>query len=154
MDKLKMCCIASSGGHWVELTALNEIISIYDSFFITEAGAQADSAKCEKIYRVNKISRRDKDFLLKFLKLWIAAIKIMRKERPKVILTTGALIAVPFCYVGKLFGSKIIYIESFARVNQPSLTGKIMYPIADIFIVQWESMLKCYPKAVYGGKVF
>ena len=49
---------------------------------------------------------------------------------------------------------KIIYIESFARVDEASLTGKLMYPIADKFIVQWEEMLKLYPKAVYGGAIY
>ena len=49
---------------------------------------------------------------------------------------------------------KIIYIESFARVDNASLTGKLFYKIADVFIVQWEELLKIYPKAIYGGGIF
>lgn len=58
------------------------------------------------------------------------------------------------CYIGKLFGSKIIYLETFANIKTKSLSGKLVYPIADLFLVQWESMLECYPKAVYVGGVY
>ena len=70
------------------------------------------------------------------------------------MITTGALIAYPFCVIGKMMGAKIIYVESFARVKKPSLTGKLLYPFADLFIVQWEDMLEKYPKAVLGGGIF
>ena len=76
------------------------------------------------------------------------------QEKPEVIITTGALIAFPFCLIGKLKKTKVIYIESFARVNNKSLTGKLVYPFADLFIVQWESMLELYPKAKYTGGIF
>ena len=58
------------------------------------------------------------------------------------------------CYIGKIFGVKIVYIETFANINTKTLAGKIIYPIADKFIVQWESMKKLYPKSEYFGGVF
>ena len=64
------------------------------------------------------------------------------------------LLAFPFCLFAKCMHKKVIYIESFARVHEKSLTGKLVYPFADLFIVQWESMLETYPKAIYGGSVF
>ena len=76
------------------------------------------------------------------------------KLRPKFIITTGTHTAVPICYIGKLFGSKIIYIETFANIETKTLAGRILYPIADLFIVQWESMLELYPNAVYKGWIF
>ena len=76
------------------------------------------------------------------------------KIRPKYIVTTGTHTAGPICYLGKIFGSKIIYIETMANINRKTQTGRLIYPIADLFIVQWESMLKIYPKAVYGGFIF
>lgn len=76
------------------------------------------------------------------------------KIRPKYIVTTGTHTAGPICYLGKIFGSKIIYIETMANINRKTQTGKLIYPIADLFIVQWENMLKIYPKAVYGGFIF
>jgi UDP-N-acetylglucosamine:LPS N-acetylglucosamine transferase len=76
------------------------------------------------------------------------------KIRPKVIVTTGAHTAGPMCCIGKIFGSKIVYIESFANIHTKSVTGRIIYLFADLFIVQWESMLKLYPKAVLGGWIY
>ena len=58
------------------------------------------------------------------------------------------------CYLGKIFGSKIIYIETFANRNTKTATGRLIYPIADLFIVQWKEMLKIYPKAVLGGSIY
>ncbi|WP_281288029.1 PssD/Cps14F family polysaccharide biosynthesis glycosyltransferase [Bacillus rubiinfantis] len=79
---------------------------------------------------------------------------IFLKEKPDVIITTGAHTAVPMCYIAKLFGKKVIYIESFAKTKSASLSGRLIYPIADLFVVQWEKMLEVYPKAVYGGSIF
>lgn len=89
-----------------------------------------------------------------FLKLFFISSKIYKKIKPDTIISTGALVTVPICIIGKLHHKKIIYIESFARINSPSLTGKIMYKFADEFIVQWEDMLKYFPKAHYWGGIF
>ena len=82
------------------------------------------------------------------------AWKVLRKEKPDLIISTGAAVAVPFFYVGKLFGSKTVYIEIFDRIDSPTLTGKMVYPVADRFIVQWEEMKKVYPKAINLGSIF
>ena len=87
-------------------------------------------------------------------KILSSASKIMKAEKPDFIITTGALIAFPFCVFAKMRSVKVIYIESFARVNNQSLTGKLVYPLADLFLVQWESLLKLYPKAKYVGGIF
>jgi UDP-N-acetylglucosamine:LPS N-acetylglucosamine transferase len=76
------------------------------------------------------------------------------KIRPKYIITTGAHTAGPMCLIGHIFGSKIIYIETFANSITKSKTGRLVYKFADLFIVQWESMLTLYPKAKYGGWIF
>ena len=76
------------------------------------------------------------------------------KIRPKVIITTGAHTAGPMCCIGKIFGSKIVYIETFANIHSKTITGKLVYKFADLFIVQWEEMLSIYPKAIYGGQIF
>ena len=89
-------------------------------------------------------------FLLNCFKSLYLYIKI----RPKYIVTTGTHTAVPICYLGKLFGSKIIFIETFANRYTKTLSGKLIYPISNLFIVQWEEMLKFYPKAVFGGSIF
>lgn len=82
------------------------------------------------------------------------AWKILRKERPDLIISSGAAVAVPFFYLGKAFGIKTIYIEVFDRINEPTLTGKMVYPVADRIIVEWEEMRKVYPKAINLGSIF
>jgi polysaccharide biosynthesis protein len=79
---------------------------------------------------------------------------ILLKKKPDIIISTGALVTYPICLLGKILGKKIVYIESFARVDKASLTGKLMYKIADLFIVQWKELLNIYPNAVYGGGIF
>lgn len=151
---MKICFVASSGGHWEELMCLKEIADENDSFYVTEEGGQASDSKLESIYTLPQINRHEKNFLLHFIKLFYKAKKIIKKEKPQLIITTGALIAFPFCVYAKKQGAKIIYIESFARVHNASLTGKLTYKMADLFLVQWESLLKVYPKAKYVGGIF
>ena len=83
------------------------------------------------------------------------AIGILIREKPDVLVSNGGLLPIPFSYIGKLFGSNIIYIESAARVTTASGAGKLVYPIADLFLVQWKSLLKQYGrKAKYKGCLF
>ena len=110
---------------------------------------------------VNKISylpygTRKKLFryIFVYFYLCLKTIYLYFKIRPKYIVTTGTHTAGPMCYLGKLFGSKIIYIETFANRNRKTATGRLIYPIADLFIVQWEEQKKVYPKAINLGSIF
>ena len=150
----KVCFVASSGGHLEEISRLKEIEAKYDSFLVTEKSEFEVKNFCEKRHYIYQMNRREILFLPKFLWLFVIAFKLLRKEKPDFIITTGALAAYPFCIIGKYMGMKIIYIESFARVTHPSLTGKLLYNFADLFIVQWEDMLELYPKSVLGGGIF
>ena len=76
------------------------------------------------------------------------------KIRPDVVITTGTHTAVPMCYIAHLFRKKVIWIETFANSRSQTQAGKLVYPIADLFVVQWESMLQFYPEAVMGGWIF
>ncbi len=150
----KICFVSSSGGHWEELMCLKEVAEEYDSFFITEKSGQLEEYKLSKLYVLEQINRKEKKFGRHFLRLFLKAFSIMLREKPDLVITTGALISVPFCVVAKLFRKKVVYIESFARVYNKSLTGKLLYPFADLFLVQWESLLDLYPKAKYVGGIF
>ncbi len=125
-----------------------------DCFFVTEEGGQAEDSSLSPLYRFPQINRKEKHFLIHFLKLFFKASKVIHAEKPDAIISTGALVTYPFCVFTKLRGGKVIYIESFARVNNGSLTGKLVYPIADLFLVQWEPLLKVYKKAKYVGGIF
>lgn len=151
---MKSFFIASSGGHWEELMCFNEIASKHDTIYITETGGQAKDSSIKNLHTVPQMNRREKNFTWHFFKLFVDAARITFKEKPKFVISTGALIAFPFCFCAKLIGAKVVYVESFARVYSKSLTGRLIYPLADLFLVQWEPMLKLYPKAKYVGGIF
>lgn len=150
----KICFTASSGGHLEEISNLEEIEEENESFLITEKSDFEELDFSRRVYYVNQINRKEKLFILKFIKLFFSSFFILMKEKPDYIISTGALATFPVCFIGKLMGEHIIYIESFARIDTPSLTGRLMYHTADLFIVQWEEMLKFYPKAICGGGIF
>lgn len=154
MWTVKACFVSSSGGHWEELMCLKEIAREHDSFFVTEQSAQVADSREGRIIALPQINRHEKGFLWHFIKLFVKAFAITAREKPDVVITTGALIAFPFCVAAKCRKAKIVYIESFARVNSKSLTGRLVYPMADLFLVQWESLLKVYPRAKYVGCIF
>jgi beta-1,4-N-acetylglucosaminyltransferase len=152
---MKICFVASSGGHLEEIACLKPIAQAHESFLVTEKSDYADPEEFyQKSYFIRQINRRELFFVFHFIRLIVTAARILRKEKASVLVSTGALVTVPFCIVGKLRGMKIVYIESFARVNRPSLTGRILYLVADLFIVQWEELLSYFPKAHYTGGIF
>ena len=95
------------------------------------------------------IQHSERDWLF-FANLW-EAWHIFHREKPDLLLSTGAGPAVPFALVAKLFGIPIVFVEISAQVTEPSLTGKIMYHLADRFFYQWKSLDSYFPKATYGG---
>lgn len=154
----KVLFISSTGGHFNELMQLKPMFKNYDYHIITEKDKSTSDLKEEYGSKIDYLVFGTKDHLLtypfKFIYNCLKSLVLYFKIRPKYIITTGTHTAVPMCYIGKIFGSKIIFIETFANINTKTLSGKLIYPIANLFIVQWESMLKLYPKAVYGGWIF
>ena len=94
------------------------------------------------------------EIFLHMLRVAAEEFKILIMERPEVIATIGSEIALPICYMGKALGKKIVFIESLSRVHELSRTGRLIYPIANLFLVQWEHLAKKHEKARYGGRVF
>ena len=145
---MKICLASSAGGHLTELSFTEPLYEKYDHFFVTfKRPNSINLAKKEKVYFIVDPKRNP----IKLIKNIIQSLNIILKEKPNVVISTGAGVAVPVCYFGKLLGSKIIFIESFCRTDNPSFSGKIVYPISDLFIVQWKKLLEFYPNAVYGG---
>ncbi len=156
--KKKVLFISSTGGHLNEMLQLSPLFDQYEYYIITEKDKSNEALKEKYKDRVYFLpyGTRSKLFvyIIKYFYLCIKTIYYYLKLRPKVIITTGTHTAGPMCYLGKIFRSKIIYIETFANRNKKTATGRLIYPIADLFIVQWEEMLKLYPKAVYGGSIY
>jgi beta-1,4-N-acetylglucosaminyltransferase len=148
---MKVALAASSGGHFAQLLQLEPWYKKHEHFFVTFYTPHLDDFKDRhKVYFITEPRRKP----LLFIKNIIQSLLIMAKESPDAVITTGAGVAIPLCYWAKLLGKKIIYIESFSRIHIPSLTGKILYPISDLFIVQWKELLRFFPKAKYGGMIF
>lgn len=149
--------ISSTGGHLDELLQLKSLFKKYDSYIITEKTKSTFSLsnKYSNVYFLVYGTKDHKfSYVFKFIYNCVKSFALYLKIHPKVIVTTGTHTAVPMCYIGKLFGSKIIFIETFANSKTKTLSGKLVYPIANTFIVQWESMLKLYPRAINGGWIY
>lgn len=151
-EKFKICLVGSSGGHLTHLYMLKPFWQDKDRFWVTFNKEDARSIlQGERMISCYFPTNRSLKALIINARL---ACKILRKERPNLIISSGAAVAVPFFYFGKLFGAKTIYIEVFDRIDKPTMTGKIVYPIADKFVVEWEEMKQVYPKAINLGSIF
>ena len=149
---MKICFVGSSGGHLFHLYLLKPFWENKERFWVTFDKEDARSLlKDEKLYFCYGPSNRS----LKALIInTFRAIKILWKEKPELIISSGAAPAVPFFWLGKLMGAKTVYIEVFDRVDAPTVSGRMCYPVSDRFIVQWEEMKQVYPKAVNLGSIF
>lgn len=149
---MKVCLVGSSGGHLTHLYMLKPFWENKERFWVTFDKEDAHSLlEGEKVYPCYFPTNRN---IKNLIRNTFVALKVLKKERPDVIISSGAAVAVPFFYLGKLFGAKLIYIEVFDRIDKPTLTGKLVYPIVDKFIVQWDEQKKVYPKAVNLGSIF
>jgi beta-1,4-N-acetylglucosaminyltransferase len=144
--------VASNGGHLLQLSQLRDNWTAAERHWVTFDKPDARSMLAgESVTYAHHPTNRNVPNLLRNLRL---AFRLLRRLRPRAVVTTGAGVAVPFCWLGRLMGVRVIYIESFARVNDPSLTGRLVHPVAHRFFVQWPDMLPHFPKAEYRGGLF
>lgn len=149
---MKVCLVGSSGGHLTHLYMLKPFWEKHERFWATFDKEDARSLlEGEKVYPVFFPSNRSLKALLINTH---RAFKILHKEKPDLIISSGAAPAIPFFWIGKLMGAKTVYIEVFDRIDASTIAGKLCYPVTDRFIVQWEEMKKVYPKAVNLGSIF
>lgn len=147
---MKICIICSAGGHLTQVRKLEKFYQNYDYFFVTFFSKPIEElAKRGRFYFVKDPGRN----LFRFLVNAFQSLKVFLNERPDVIISTGAGVAIAMCWWARLFGKKVIFIESWSRIERPSFTGRLVYPIANLFIVQWKSLLKYYPKAKFRGSL-
>lgn len=149
---MKICLVGSSGGHLTHLYMLKPFWENKERFWVTFDKEDARSLlKDEKVYGCYFPTNRNIKNLIRNVGV---AWKVLRREKPDLLISSGAAVAVPFFYLGKLMGKKLIYIEVYDRIDKPTLTGRLVYPIVDCFIVQWEEQKKVYKKAVNLGGIF
>lgn len=151
----KVCLISSSGGHYEELMMLKPLEKKYSVFVVTER-TKYNANDPGINYYLCQTNRREILWLFKIIINFVKSFSIFLKEKPDVIISTGVLSTIPMFFIGHVFKKKNIYIESIANVYIPTRTGTFIYKtgLADRFYVQWKSMLKHYPTAIYEGGVY
>jgi len=143
--------VCSAGGHFYELYCLESLWKKYEKFWVTFKKEDTEFLLAgERVYWAYVPTTRH------FKNFWrnlILAMKILRREKPQVIITTGAGVGVPFLLVGRFLGMKTVFIESMARVRRLSLSGRLVYWLADRFLVQWPDLAQRHRRALFRGQV-
>jgi beta-1,4-N-acetylglucosaminyltransferase len=148
---MKLCLVCSAGGHLTQMMMLTASFEGHEYFLVTSRSTRTEAkAARERVYLIPNVGTNLWLMVLTFLK----ALRVLLAERPDVIISTGAEVAIPFSWLGKVFGAKVVFIESWSRIQTRSGTGPLVYPVADLFLVQWPTLLEKYgPKARYEGGV-
>lgn len=156
MRKKRVIFIASTGGHLSELLALKRLFVKYESVLVTEKTptTQDLAVGCPVRYLVYGTYYQNKlSYLFKLGWNTLVSLWYFLQFRPDVIVTTGSHTAVPMCLIAKVFKKKVVYLESIAKVHGQSWAGKIVYPKADRFFVQWPENASDYPGSHYAGQL-
>lgn len=141
--------VCSPGGHLLQMLRLRPAWQHLDATWVTlEAADSRHLLRDSSAVFAHGPTNRSLRALLANLRL---AWRVVRRERPRVILSTGAALAVPFFFVGKLHGCRLVFVESLTRTDDLSLAGRIVYPLADAFFVQWPRAAERRRKARYVG---
>ncbi len=82
------------------------------------------------------------------------SVRVLRRERPDVVISTGAGVAVPFFWVGRLLGARTVYLEVYDRIDSATMTGRLCRPVTDLFLVQWPEQESLYRDTVTAGPVY
>lgn len=149
-ENIKLGLVCSSGGHFLQLYGFRAFWQDFDRFWVTFP--QKDTRQflyAENTYNACYPTNRS---IVNLIRNLILAFRILKKERPDVIISTGAGVAVPFIYVGKLLGVRTVYVESATRIHSLSLAGRLVYPVVDHFIVQWPELAKKHKRAKFKGR--
>lgn len=150
MKQPKICYTCSAGGHLHELLLAVKGIDSSNSYWVMYDSPHVRKFCSDKRhYFVMNTSPTNK---LTWIVNAVKSLLILARERPDVIISTGAGVSFPTIWLGKkLFGCKVIFIASAADVTQPARTPYRAYPLSDLFLVQWPEMMSIFPKAKYIG---
>jgi UDP-N-acetylglucosamine:LPS N-acetylglucosamine transferase len=151
-----------TGGHLDETMMIKEAFDRHEIFFVVVKNETTKKLKdMGKIYYIREGPKPIASFkiinsfslFLYYFYLLFPSLYVFLKERPQLVFGNGGEATLALCYYAKLFGCKVIYLESLARVENLSGTGKLVYKISDVLLVQWKDLLKKYKRAKYWGRV-
>lgn len=142
--------VCSPGGHLLQLLRLEPAWEGMETIWITLPAADTDYLlREERVVLGRGPTNRSLRALISNLGL---AWRVVRRERPDVILSTGAALAVPFFVFGKLFGARLVFVESLTRTTSLSLSGRLVRPLSDAFFVQWPDLARA-KRARFAGRL-
>jgi len=145
---MKLCIVSSCGGHLSELRALSAAYDRYPHFYVLDDRITLPKDMEGRTFFVTHAERTWR-LLVNLWEAWV----ILRRERPDLMLSTGAGVAVPFGLIGKLLRIPFVFIEISTRVRRPSLSGRVMYRLATRFFYQWPDLGRSFPNATFGGLI-
>jgi UDP-N-acetylglucosamine:LPS N-acetylglucosamine transferase len=144
--------VCSSGGHLLQLHALRRAWEGSSRLWVTFDKSDARSLLAdEHVVHAYGPTNRNIPNLLRNLRL---AWRVIRRVRPAVLVTTGAGVAVPFAWIGRLHGVRVVYVESLTRIESPSLSCRLIRPFADRVYVQWPELQPAVRRSRYVGAIF
>jgi beta-1,4-N-acetylglucosaminyltransferase len=152
VERLDVLLVCSTGGHLIQLDALREAWAGRSHAWVTFDKTDARSLlRDERVFFAYGPTNRS---LKNLIRNTVLAVKLVGRLHPRMIVSTGAGVAVPFAWVGRVRGARTIYIESFTRINGPSLSGRLISPVAERVYVQWPEMSGAFRRARFVGTVF
>lgn len=156
-DRVELLLVCSTGGHLLQLLALREVWEDRRRRWVTldKSDAQVLLREEDVIHAHGPTNRSfGSTALWNTIRNAALAWRVVGRARPSVILTTGAGVAVPFAWIGRLRGARVVYVESFTRIDGPSLSCKLIAPVAARVYGQWPELVQALPRAQYLGNVF
>jgi len=148
---VKICLVASAGGHLSQLLKIVQAVNGYEAFVVTTSEAVRENLT--RFGRVHVVGECNRQHSLRVVRVVLTCWRILRRERPDVILSTGAAAGCVCCFLGKLMGAKIVWVDSITNVDRLSLSGWLVRYIADLFIVQWAELARKYRGTEYVGTI-
>jgi UDP-N-acetylglucosamine:LPS N-acetylglucosamine transferase len=149
--KLLICLVASAGGHITQLLKLRDSWKSHKTVCVTTVNIVKEQL-CEfgNVYTVGECNR---EHPLRTILVLIRCINVILHERPNVVVSTGAAVGCIVCFLGRLFGARVVWIDSITNIGRISLSGRMVRHIADLFLVQWPELAEQYSNVQYVGTV-
>src|SRR5262249_47150033 len=142
---MRVALVASSGGHLAQLHALKPWWSEHDRLWVTFDKPDSRSLLADErvVWAYHPTTRN----VVNLVRNAFLALRVLRTERPDVVVSDGAGVALPFFLAGKLFGAKTVYVEVYDRIDSRTMTGRLCRPFSDLFCVQWDEQRALYPRS-------
>jgi UDP-N-acetylglucosamine:LPS N-acetylglucosamine transferase len=148
---VKALFVTSSGGHLAQVLALEPWWKEHERRWVSAPTPDAEQKLAdEDVTWAFYPTTRNVPNLMRNVRL---AHRLVRSYRPDVVVSTGAGVAVPFFWVARLFGARTVFLEVLDRIDSRTLTGMLCYPVADLFLVQWEEQQRLWPGSTVIGRV-